>query len=101
WAWAGYTDQTKADEKKIVIGKAEDFTSASGLLRHMRADRGNACPRWPVSRSEATRHLLRIGEDPRAVFVQARLRWKPSRHSTHLADLKSHQKLHLGRPDES
>ncbi|MGW7267950.1 hypothetical protein [Streptomyces sp. NPDC054842] len=31
WAWAGYTDQTKADEKKIVIGKAKDFTSASGL----------------------------------------------------------------------
>jgi hypothetical protein len=34
------------------------------------------------------------------VFVQARLRWKPSRHSTHFADLTSHQKL-PGRPDES
>jgi hypothetical protein len=31
WAWAGYTDQTDADEKKIVIGKPEDFTSKSGL----------------------------------------------------------------------
>ncbi len=40
------------------------------------------------------------GEDPRAVFVQARLRCKPSRHSTHLADLKSPQKL-MGRPVES
>ncbi|EFE69519.1 predicted protein [Streptomyces viridosporus ATCC 14672] len=31
------------------------------------------------------------GEDPRAVFAKARLPWKPSRHSTHLADLKSPQ----------
>ncbi|MFD7710485.1 hypothetical protein ACFV6E_00325 [Streptomyces sp. NPDC059785] len=31
WAWAGYTGQTDADQKKIEIGKAEDFTSSSGL----------------------------------------------------------------------
>lgn len=31
WAWAGYTDQTKADEKKIVIGKPAAFTSKGGV----------------------------------------------------------------------
>lgn len=31
WAWAGYTNQTKADEKKIVIGKPAPFTSKGGV----------------------------------------------------------------------
>ncbi|WP_128377027.1 hypothetical protein [Streptomyces cavernae] len=31
WAWAGYTEQTKADEKKIVIGKPAAYKSKGGV----------------------------------------------------------------------
>ncbi|MFE6158251.1 hypothetical protein ACFQ7F_04940 [Streptomyces sp. NPDC056486] len=31
WVFAGYTGQKKADKKKIKIGKAESFTTASGI----------------------------------------------------------------------
>ncbi|MEU1018435.1 hypothetical protein ABZ383_22330 [Streptomyces sp. NPDC005900] len=31
WVYGGYTEQTKADKKKIKIGKVEDFTTESGI----------------------------------------------------------------------
>ncbi len=68
---------------------------------HMRGDRGNAFPRWPVSTSEAARHLLTMAKT--LARCSCRRDYDGSLHVTALtlADLKSHQKLHLGRPDES
>jgi len=34
----------------------------SAVPWHMRADRGNAFPRWPVSTSEAARHLMTMAK---------------------------------------
>ncbi|MFD4630587.1 hypothetical protein ACFVYR_11255 [Streptomyces sp. NPDC058284] len=31
WVYGGYTEQTKADKKKIKISKIEDYTTASGI----------------------------------------------------------------------
>lgn len=31
WVFGGYTEQTKADKKKIKIGKIEDFTTKAGI----------------------------------------------------------------------
>ncbi|MGW7077821.1 hypothetical protein [Streptomyces sp. NPDC054866] len=31
WVFGGYTDQKKADKKKIKVGKVESFTTASGI----------------------------------------------------------------------
>ncbi|MEU7584010.1 hypothetical protein AB0B50_41250 [Streptomyces sp. NPDC041068] len=31
WVYGGYTEQTKADKKKIKIGKIEDYTTKSGI----------------------------------------------------------------------
>ncbi|MEU1117191.1 MULTISPECIES: hypothetical protein [unclassified Streptomyces] len=31
WVYGGYTEQTKADKKKIKIGKIEDYTTKSGV----------------------------------------------------------------------
>src|SRR5262249_15992770 len=70
------------------------------VLWHMRCRSGERVPPMGRLHKRGGAPSADNGEDPRAVFVQARLRWKPSRHSTHLADLKSPQKL-VGRPDES
>lgn len=68
---------------------------------HMRGDRGNAFPRWTVSRSGAARHLVTMAKT--LARCSCRRDYDGSLHVTALtlADLKSHQKLHLGRPDES
>ena len=69
-------------------GATEGISVALGICVR---DRGNASPRTTSPQAERSSSADN-GGDPRAVFVQARLRWKPSRHSTHLlADLKSPQ----------
>ncbi len=71
--------------RQLIIPPVQGGRTHPAALSHRRCRSGERVPPMDRLHKRGGTPSADNGEDPRAVFVQARLRWKPSRHSTHLA----------------